>query len=1109
MHPLAVKKRIAIGIAIACGALAIIAAPFLFSAAQNIFADNSVAMPTLQGTWIAGANIVYGGDNFRALNANGSFLRTSLLDKDSPKSYDDAVALAKNYGNSSTFTSVEKADFQSGNGMRLPLKSEVSGKLSQMPYAGSPNDWWWLGDDLNVPGQEQLVPMDSLGDLKVPVAYVVNGQNLLDQNVNGKQDATGKQILPPYTSYSCGLQTGATESDRGMVPNGCHTLNVNGVFPIVPFTYDAGYLYEYQPFNGTPYQQETYITPINGGSYYFQSWVSQSESTARQCEFNATLTDIKNKQYTIPGSCMIDYAKYFEYENRFPKPPMEKTSGYFKIAASNFLFQSMTPLKVGDTIPANTRIVAFPVTKDNNNPSSTKRFGIPKYYTFAQPMTVVSNPYGNTVRTTATDQPLKRHITQLPPAGLQNITPAKAATRPLMTLDQSKVAFFELASNGASVSLSNNLIDAPLTNITDGNTYKAVMKDDTKNVSDVQAVGKGIIKYDSDSHTLYVRPGTSMLNLNVTTPSYTSNSYVTVAGVTPGGTTELARLSAVNSTTTAVNFELGSVISNLNTLGSEANLSFFLEQRNGPNKSNYISGTPFNVKVKVTLPQKVNLDQATENLKDVTYGEDVTLSARMDASIAPTWSSDPITFSIDTSDPGDAQGAEIISDTNSWNAASGVAKVKLHLKDGAGGSDGKISIVVSKSGGANGAYMPADTQRITLNVHKRAITITPRLMVMQTGEAYPPTDWKYTVRYNEDASRPGLVNGDTMPYSFVTKDIGDGASPVLTNGVIANLNNGKNYGINLVPKSDDVMAAFNKKYDTTLHDYDHGNQASKLEIKYRVNPITQADIVAQPVSIEQQGLGDKISFSFDVKIPTMSSDGTHAVSPEDQNLQMTWYVSKGGGPFKEFEPSPGHSVTVTYTDADATHRHAIATLTIDSVADIDNMSAYYCDVSNASNDDPISSHTATLGIIQEPYTYVQIPTDEVQLKNNGQSQVTNTKKDSLYVSLSNVPSGTYAPQGTFRISTKKIVRLYYEHETNTTDIRKYYVMKVLKPGGDPSNPADFVGDDGQLMDLSYHEDGKQKQYFNIVGKQDLSKLWGTYSGTMSYTLKYIPPSQAP
>lgn len=1129
------KGKKAFIVTVICSMAIVLAPPRQYS---QIYAESKTATRDIkpefdQVSWKQKAAINFGktmnGEkpSYKAMADNGALLSQNPLGNGTTKyTRKDADAVANGFHNNlSYFTSAETSAFSSTNPSKMPLRSDLL-KLTTGTGADQVllsdfaklNDVWWTGDAVvkEQPDNKIDPVVDTLGQRRVPTAYAVGAGN--------KINATG--FKPSSRTYNCYINPPSDTIGT------CNPLDLPGKVPLAPFDYDAGFKEKVETLS---LSSEVPITALkvkgDASSYRQQVYIPDNPLTPggdkKFIYYNATLTEINNKKYIFPQNIADAVATPVEFDYPQVEPSWSNPIPFNSVPTAFFIdYRTFKLYSVGSVIPAYTPLIYLSINKNpSGRPGNTS---IPvNFVVYDQSMEVTTAVDKKTLKMPTT-QAMRRTFHEIP-TDLKNITPVNQAfVRPQINLNGNSIAFFKDASN-TSERIDNEFNTVPVSEAkADGKEYKTVVKDVNQQVNDISLdktyPDSNVIDYDAQTNTLYVKPGQDLtsvkFNIKTTNTSTGGKNYITglfQKDRSPTGK-KLSRLAEIGNQegvkNTEITLDLSKLLSyNLETVGSAGTINLYVEQVNSENQTDYISKIPFTLNIVKISPQEIKLDDSIAGLRAVTYGDDILLTAKTSRAF---FANTPITFRIDTStDTQDIDAAEIKDVT--WNIKNGIgiATAKLHLKDGLGGADGKITILLDKAGDSN--YYKAKTLKLNLDVHKRAVTISPRLTLMKANDAYPPL-FETNVILDKDIISNGLVDGDTIPYHVeVNHETTTGilGSPVVVDGKLTPENTDKKWGLTLLDNDSSSVIAFEKKYSVTKSDYSTGNGEAILAVMKNFRQIEESDIQQQLSDIENTALGSPAAFTFKFTFPLKDSSGKSlGDSPESaaqyQGLSYQWHrKDKDQDYFHDYTPTPGSgtSQSIEYATTDNPDIGlATVTLKIDSTDEIDNMSTYHAhffNYANLNNDDRKVTRNVDFGIIQEPSTYVNVPAS-VKLSVNNSGRITNegssdsADNNNNRVSLSSINAGEYTPKGEFEIAlSKPTVQLFLNGNTAITDMRKIYYMRVRTDSG-------YLDKTGKFMSLSY-QTGHISESFLLTAPNDKSKYGGKYSGTMDFILTYKKP----
>lgn len=1083
---------------------------------HTIHADNPaqpsiISQPDIpQASWEKFAKVDIGGKTHTALDKDKGLL-SDTASASNASSIKDADNLAKSYTTQANFSSKEQGVISSKLPTKLDLASAydpgASGGTILASVIPKLSTWWWN----ETVEKNSLKPVDeTFKERQVRFANAVSPLN----NVQATYSSVD--------TYSCVLR-GATEYTSG----GCKTAKYPGEIPLSDFRYDGGYVMQKVDFPQLLTQMMQLKAAGSYTSTYYYSDFSSSFPSLNRVDQNSGFNRF-TQRYEGTTAGVQKFANFAEFDYPIKEP---QVNGPFVPTITQegipIYYNTFLPVKAGTTIKANEPIVLIGITKA----SATKFVVVANYIKYSTDM-YVEPKYGD-------DRQLylpevkgvdRREFKDAKDNALTNIlpeviAPKQVAVRPMVTIDPANILYFKNAESGQSAATSNTLDNdiqfiAP-SSVGISKPVKATIKDATQHVDKVSVPQTGgipndpnILKVDESSNTIYVKPKTQELKLKVEATHANDSgttSYITALGRNINTNKIVSgRLAKSSTAATDVTLNLSNLL-NTNTLGYKATVNLYTEELGDAHKSDYIAATPYPITVVVSQDQTIGFDTATQALhgSDVTYGDkDIAIQAFVTNAdgtppITQIWDpATPINVSIDTTDPTDADTAEVLPGSVDWNGGFGRVRATIRLKDGAGGTDGKIKININKPASADGRYLAAQQKQIVLNVHKRAISITPTMHTMHVDDPYPPTSWPYKAVMTMDPMVDGLVNGDSLPYIFTTANIGaisggSDAPPLNVDGTtIKDTAIDKQWGINLTPESQAAVAAFEKKYIPTLHDYQAGNKKAILQVKRMFDPIQISDIRQQPQYVEVKPDEAKATFATTFTYPIQDVNGK-SIDATYQDLGYQWYKKDALGKIEPIYP-----VTVKMEilpNLSATQGQARFSFSIDPVQSDDNLTSYYCEVWNDMNvSNPIRTNEAQLTMIQDPVSYVEIP-QKIEITQQDKT-VNVIQKDSEVQLRTLTDQDKATPKGVFDIQSDPQVKLYLNGDETITDFNKIYTMKVLKADGIQ------VGSDKLLTKLSYPSLKKAK--FTLKNEETDKKEWGKYSGQMTFTMTY-KPSTAP
>lgn len=1107
--------------------------PFIH--ADNITGNPTTTTPDMKPvSWPTYAKIAVGGKFHTALTDQhdetaGNLLSDTAMNNGAPVDRGDAGNVAGTYA-SSTF-SAKEADAISSV---LPKKSDFSQvydppnskKLASLiPQLDT---WWWTGEEA------KLLPIDlKLKEREVYFADAVSPDN--DTSADYVSGGTYTCVLPDQTPEYGKGQAKYTKA-------GCEKSTHPGKVPLNDFEYDGGHALYYTDFNEFTTQTVSLqaTEPYTVTKYY-----DENNSLSR---FNYDITyDNPTGLYKATKDTIQQFAEYIEFDYPTKKPCVLLASSSIGCAVSPsdnvvkptnvtqrakaIYYDTLLPVKAGEIIKKNTPIILVALSGSGNSVNAAAT-----YAKFSSDM--VASSYSlpndkNLLFPSATKIERREFydaLDDLTGSKLPEVTAPPVAVRPLIRLSPSHILYFKDA-NSTKDSIGGSAMDIPVqfkaplsTDPQKPDPVKLTIKDSDQHVNTVTPTSKenpNILRVDTDTNgsTIYVKPNTKQLNLTVGAKFANDSgttSYITAIGQSLSGETVLGRFNKSDS----IALQLDNLLAT-STLGSKATVNLYTEELADPNHSDYIAEKPYVLHVVVAQDQNIAYDKDTQALNDTmhTYGDkDITIHASVLTDLNTSWdTSNPIRVSIDTTDPADADTAEVVSQTP--DLENGKITAKIHLKNGDGGTDHAITINIDKPDSSDGKYLAAKQQQITLHVQKRAITISPVMYTTHVGDNYPPDAWPEP--HTSLTSQPnlkvdGFIKGDPFPYTFTTvminPDISMGVSspPLTTNGEIKDTALDKKWGINLQQDTTgSSLAEFDKKYIPTVNDYQAGNEKSILQVKKKFDPMTPGDIVKQPQSVELQPDEHQAVFSTIFTYPLIDADGNPMASGDTtaaqyQDLDFQWYKVDAQGNIERVNAGTSGDTTVHVKmdplQSNNGHGQMKFTLTIDGVQSEDNLSKYYCTVWNDMNiSNPVETNKALLTMIQDPVSYVEVP-QKIEISNNDKTAGV-LKKSSMVQLRALTETDEASPNGVFDIQTDPEVKLYLNGDTTITDFHKIYTMKVLKADGTQ------VGSDKLLSKLYYPSD--KIGNFTLQNDETDKKDWGKYSGFMTYTITYNPDESHP
>lgn len=720
-----------------------------------------------------------------------------------------------------------------------------------------------------------------------------------------------------------------------------------------------------------------------------------------------------------------------------------------------------------------------------------------------------------------------------------NNSNGRPLVRPAITLNLPSVVYASSSTDEnftKEIQPIKELHETPATTIIGDKANVLSILDKTQSVQlDAEGESLGNVMM-VNTNSIAIEQGTTTLKIPVKNiasdvPS-DSKRYISALSKDTAGNLKYGKLAEVSQNSSdVVELDLAQLMGDdVNTIHATKTFNLYVEDISAKAEAtNYIS-EPLRINLVVAEKQFIDFDEASKKLNGSTfiYGdEDITLDAHM--LLSPDKDAEGVTYpelydktnaitmTIDNTESADAQTAEIKD--ISWNQASGYVSAKLHLKDGAGGADGKITVNIDKPPTEDGKFRAAARKSLTFNVKKRPITITPLKRQMYIGDVLDFSKFSKIITYTGDDKKPGLGDAsDSPPYVIETvKTVMSGdyiSPPVDTSDKLTSEASGRTWGLKLSETAEDAVKVFKTKYDVTINDYTQDNTDALLSVTGKYEPVKTGDMMVNLV--DQEGVtGDTMKLVTQIGYP-IKDKFDNVLTAADQQLQYQWYRDLGYDyGFQKWTPLHG---TVVEEKDDKAGTLKI-TVSVPDVRSGDNLVKYYCVFWNGANrsDNRLQSATARFNIMQEPSMYLDIP-NKIALTNScedgvlsNQSCSSEGKKSVMEVKSSDVISlksltdpeltDYTQPKGSFQIYTEPVLKLYLNGDNSLSEeLDKQYDITVYRnsdKGMEPLSEADRL-----LMSLDYVK--KTQEVFRLSTNYKEDNVVGYYSGTMRFHYKYVP-----
>ena len=356
-----------------------------------------------------------------------------------------------------------------------------------------------------------------------------------------------------------------------------------------------------------------------------------------------------------------------------------------------------------------------------------------------------------------------------------SIPATKAKVRPVVTLNPKSIIFASRSGStnrapGAALVATSSAFTTNLTS-SETNGYKLTLQDPAMGVSEVKTQQGDPSVYKQIGNKIAIQKGTKSLTLNVgatgageAAPNGVSALSTSTTGEEMYGT--LASISGAGTNEVTIDLEN---LMDVETEGSTKTISFYTEQQNGPQNTDYISA-PYDIEVFIVDGEQELALKKDTVMNGYEYGTDFTVTAVVNED-KENRKFDSEKEMIATIAEGYEEFATVKSST--WNATTGETTIVVHpLKSG------KIKLNLHKDENWDKGFIVSsgDVKTAEIDIGKRNVTLQPKKQSQVKNELF--VDPVIESHYTSDIAKSGLVNDDALPDSITVKTTNSDTSTV-------------------------------------------------------------------------------------------------------------------------------------------------------------------------------------------------------------------------------------------------------------------------------------------------------------------------------------------